>query len=89
MDVYTKFLTPPHDLERAVGNEPAALAAREQAIELYLSYRRDGGHPEIDTNKLAAMVAKDATGARAALDNPNLNYGVAAEITLALERGSA
>ncbi len=31
-----------YDLERALSNEPAALAARQQAIELYLSCRRDG-----------------------------------------------
>jgi tetratricopeptide (TPR) repeat protein len=31
------------DLERAQGNREAAQAAREQAIQLYLAYRRDGG----------------------------------------------
>jgi tetratricopeptide (TPR) repeat protein len=77
------------NLERAVSNEPAALAARRQAIELYLSYRRDGGHPQLDANKIAAMVAKDPAAARARMDDPNLHPVVAAEIMLALEGHSA
>lgn len=32
-----------HDLERAEGNQAAAAQAREQAIEAFLAYRRDGG----------------------------------------------
>ena len=31
------------DLEKAVGNREAADRARDQAIQLYLAYRRDGG----------------------------------------------
>ena len=31
------------DLERAVGNDRAAAAARQKAIDAYLAYRRDGG----------------------------------------------
>ncbi|HEY6347179.1 MAG TPA: tetratricopeptide repeat protein [Bryobacteraceae bacterium] len=34
------------DLERAVGNELAALEARSKAIAAYLAYRRDGGAPQ-------------------------------------------
>lgn len=72
------------DLERAVGNFSAALAARDQAIAAYLAYRAEGGAPEIDTSKLAARVTQDPAVARAALDDPNLPYREAAEIILAL-----
>jgi len=34
------------DLERAVGNEPAAEVALAQAINAYRAYRRDGGAPQ-------------------------------------------
>jgi tetratricopeptide (TPR) repeat protein len=33
------------DLERAVGNEPAAQKARAQAVQAYRAYRQDGGEP--------------------------------------------
>jgi tetratricopeptide (TPR) repeat protein len=72
------------DLERAVGNQPAALAARDQAIAAYLAYRSDGGAPEIDVAELAAIVKQDPAAARAALDDPNLPFRMAAEIMLAL-----
>jgi tetratricopeptide (TPR) repeat protein len=74
------------DLERAVGNQPAALEARSRAITAYLAYRRDGGAPQIDTAQLIEIVRRDPDGARAALNNPEIDYGVAAEITLALEK---
>jgi tetratricopeptide (TPR) repeat protein len=73
------------DLERAVGNEPAALAARDQAIAAYRAYRSDGGASEIDTGKLVAEVKQNPAGARAALDDPNLPYRMVVEIMLALE----
>ena len=78
-----------YDLERAVGNEPAAFDARRQAMELYLSYRRDGGHPQIDASRIAAMVAQNPTAALALVDDQGVPYVVAAEIALALEHGSA
>lgn len=73
------------DLERAVGNQPAALEARNKAIAAYLAYRRDGGAPEIDTTQLVEIVKQDPAAARAALKDPDLNCALAAEITLALE----
>lgn len=75
------------DLERAVGDHPAASAALEQAIAAYLAYRSEGGAPEIDAAKLAAvvkMVKEAPAAARAALDDPDLPYREAAEIMLAL-----
>jgi tetratricopeptide (TPR) repeat protein len=72
------------NLERAVGNQPAAGAARDQAIAAYLAYRSDGGAPEIDAAKLAATVKQDPAAARAAMNDPDLPYRVAAEILLAL-----
>jgi tetratricopeptide (TPR) repeat protein len=73
------------DLERAVGDRPAALIARNQAIAAYLAYRRGGGAPRIDTTRVIAMVKQDPAAARAAPANPDLNCVVAAEITLGLE----
>jgi tetratricopeptide (TPR) repeat protein len=63
------------DLEQAVGNQPAALAARNQSVAAYLAYRRDGGAPEIDP---AAITNRDPA-------DPDLPYWEAAEIILALE----
>jgi len=40
------------DIERAVGHEPAALAARRQALDAYLAYRRQGDAPQIDVSKI-------------------------------------
>jgi tetratricopeptide (TPR) repeat protein len=71
-------------LEREVGNEPAALAARKQAFDAYLAYRRDGGASEIDIAQLIALVRQDPDAARAAVDDPEINYAVAAEILLLL-----
>lgn len=47
-----------HDLERAEGNGPAAAEAREQAIEAYLAYRRDGGENHNPGGRLALLVAQ-------------------------------
>ncbi|MBI2926926.1 MAG: tetratricopeptide repeat protein [Verrucomicrobia bacterium] len=44
------------DLERAVGNAPAAAQAREQAIAAYLAYRRAGGGSHELAAQLVAMV---------------------------------
>ena len=73
------------NLERAVGNQPAALEGRNRAIAAYLAYRRAGGAPQIGTTKVMEVVKKDPAGARAALDKADVDYRVAAEITLALE----
>jgi tetratricopeptide (TPR) repeat protein len=73
------------DLERATGNQPAALAARNRALAAYLAYRRDGGDPQIDSSKLIAIVNQDPAAARAAVDDPDISYRTAAEILLALE----
>jgi tetratricopeptide (TPR) repeat protein len=45
-----------YDLEVAVGNTQAATAARQQAIDAYLSYRRDGGEPQTLGGKLCEMM---------------------------------
>jgi tetratricopeptide (TPR) repeat protein len=73
-----------NDLERAVGNQLAALAARNQAIAAYLAYRSEGGVPEINSANLAAWVGEDPAAARARLADPELPYRAAAEIMLAL-----
>ncbi len=73
------------DLERAVGNEPAALAARKQAIEAYLAYGRDGGVPEIDPATLMVKVTQGPAAARASVHDPEITYRAAAEIILTLE----
>ena len=72
------------DLERAVGKLTAALVARQQAMEAYLAYRRDGGAPQIDPTPLIAMVKQDPVAARAAVEDPEVNYCDAAELILAL-----
>jgi tetratricopeptide (TPR) repeat protein len=63
------------DLERAVGNQSAAAAARQKALSAYLAYRRDGGAPQIDVS----AIPPDLDPA-----DPEVNYAVAAEILLAL-----
>ena len=73
------------DLERAFGNQPAGLEARARALAAYLAYRRDGGAPQIDTAQIIEIVKQDSDAAGAALDDPEISYLVAAEITLALE----
>ncbi|SPF34268.1 TPR domain protein [Candidatus Sulfopaludibacter sp. SbA4] len=55
------------DLERAVGNQPEALKARDQAVQAYLAYRRDGGESRTPRAQLCAMVAHDPDTARAGL----------------------
>jgi tetratricopeptide (TPR) repeat protein len=47
-----------HNLEKAAGNEAAARAAREQAMQLYLAYRRDGGESQDWGGRVAAIVAQ-------------------------------
>jgi tetratricopeptide (TPR) repeat protein len=47
-----------HDLETAVGNEAAARAAREQAMQAYLAYRREGGASQDSGGQVAAAVAQ-------------------------------
>jgi tetratricopeptide (TPR) repeat protein len=73
------------NLERAVGNESAAFAARSQAIDAYLAYRRDGGAPQINIERITALVKENPAAARAGVDDLEIDYGAAAEITLALE----
>ena len=77
------------NLERAEGNQPAAVAARQQAINAYLAYRRDDGEPRYDTSQLAAILNQGPDAARAALNDPNLDFAYAVEIILALEANDA
>jgi tetratricopeptide (TPR) repeat protein len=63
------------DLECAVGNPPAAAAARQKALDSYLAYRRDGGVPQIDVSAIPPGLDPA---------DPEVNYAVAAEILLAL-----
>ena len=44
------------ELEKATKNQNAALAARDQAIQKYLAYRRDGGAGETQTAQLMTLV---------------------------------
>jgi tetratricopeptide (TPR) repeat protein len=73
------------DLERAVGNQPAALEARALAFDAYLASRRDGGAAQIGTTQITDFVKQNPDAARAALDDPKTSYAAAVEITLALE----
>jgi len=74
------------NIERAAGNQSAALEAHNRAIAAYLAYRRDGGAPEIDTNQAAIIVEQGPEAARAAVSDPETPYRLAAEITLILEK---
>lgn len=47
-----------HKVERAEGNQAAAAQAREQAIEAFLAYRRDGGENHNPGGRLALAVAE-------------------------------
>jgi len=47
-----------HDLERAVGNDVAAVEARERALQAYLAYRRAGGENHTPGGRLAAIVGQ-------------------------------
>jgi tetratricopeptide (TPR) repeat protein len=59
------------DLERAVGNAPAAQDARAHGVEAYLAYRRDGGAPQ---NRRGELLASDPAGLLAALQQaPDLS----------------
>jgi tetratricopeptide (TPR) repeat protein len=69
------------DLERAVGNQPAATEARNRAIQAYLAYRRAGGESQASGGELCALVrqaiaegqTEAATGQlQALLQLPNL-----------------
>lgn len=44
------------DLETGVGNQEAATKARQQAMDLYLAYRRDGGENQEFEGRICAMV---------------------------------
>ena len=46
------------DLERAVDNPAAATAARQQALDAYLAYRRAGGVSQSPLAELYALVAQ-------------------------------
>jgi tetratricopeptide (TPR) repeat protein len=61
-----------HNLEQATGNPQAAADARQQTIQSYLAYRRDGGENQEPGAKLCAQVAQaiqqnDSTEAAQAL----------------------
>jgi len=53
-----------HNLERAEGREIPALAARRQAVEAYLAYRRDGGESTTPAGQLFDMWAQQPDAAR-------------------------
>ncbi len=53
-----------HNLERAEGREIPALAARRQAVEFYLAYRRDGGESTTPAGQLFDRVARQPDAAR-------------------------
>jgi tetratricopeptide (TPR) repeat protein len=55
-----------HDLERAVGNAPAAEDARAAAIAAFLAYRRAGGENHDPGARLAAAVGQAVTSGEAA-----------------------
>ncbi|MDQ2695362.1 MAG: tetratricopeptide repeat protein, partial [Pseudomonadota bacterium] len=61
-----------HDLETAAGNPQAAAGARQEAMRLFLAYRRDGGENHDDGAQLCALVGNavrtgDAAGAAGVL----------------------
>jgi tetratricopeptide (TPR) repeat protein len=61
-----------YNLEQATGNPQAAAQARQQAIQSYLTYRRDGGENQNPGARLSAQVAQaiqkgDSTEAEKAL----------------------
>ena len=47
-----------HELERAAGNLPAAAEARQEAISLFLAYRRAGGENQSGGGRQCAIVAE-------------------------------
>jgi tetratricopeptide (TPR) repeat protein len=46
-----------YDLEQTTGNAPAATDARQQAVQCYLEYRRDGGESQQPSARLCAFIA--------------------------------
>ena len=54
-----------HNLERAVGAPAAAAAARQEAIRLYLAYRRDGGENLNQSRQLYDPVRQALTDGKA------------------------
>ena len=54
---WTTFAILSH-LERAVGDTAAAMAARQQALDAYLAYRRAGGEIQSNRAKLYTLVAQ-------------------------------
>jgi hypothetical protein len=47
-----------HNLERAVGDDAAAVRARERAVQAFLAYRRAGGENHMNSGRLAAAVGQ-------------------------------
>ncbi len=47
-----------HDLEHAAGNPQAAADARQQAMQCYMAYRRDGGEDQTGRVRLYTSVAQ-------------------------------
>jgi tetratricopeptide (TPR) repeat protein len=74
------------NLERAVGNEPEACKARNQATQAYLAYRRAGGESQTPGGKLCALVARQPDAARDLLaklrESPDLPSDLRALIPL-------
>lgn len=52
-------------IESADGQTPAAAAARDQALQLFLAYRRDGGENHTYSGKLCAVVAEHLAAGQA------------------------
>ena len=50
-----------------MGNEPEARKARNQAMQAYLAYRRDGGESQTPGGELCALVARQPDAARGRL----------------------
>ncbi len=61
-----------HNLERVVENQAAALEARRQATDAYLSYRRDGGESQALTSQLFEAVEQAITEGQAEALIPQL-----------------
>jgi tetratricopeptide (TPR) repeat protein len=50
------------DIEHHLGNTEGAAIARQQAIDTYAAYRRDGGYPRQSTGRLVAKVTAALAG---------------------------
>jgi tetratricopeptide (TPR) repeat protein len=74
------------DLEKAVGNREAVERARDQAIQLYLAYRRDGGENHSGNGRLChefrEALQENKTGEMASLLSELLNHP---EVTTSLK----